>query len=375
MRSDAWKECRLGDVLPLLYGKGLRASERVRSGSVPVYGSNGPFDTHDKALTSGPVVVIGRKGSIGQVHFVREPCWVGDTAFYISETDEIDMYFAYCLLSTLRLNEMNTDSAVPGLNRQNAQRLVVRLPPLEEQRAIAEVLGSVDERIESLRSVSRTAEALLIEAYRGLPLQKYTAVEVGLLVEICGGATPSTQDPSLWGGPHNWFTPRDLSNENSLVVSASARKISDAGLSKIASGLLPVGTVLMSSRAPIGYVAVLSNPAAINQGFIALPPSMGLSPAFLVAWIRTSLAMIIGRAGGSTFPEVSKRNFRSLLIPQPEGPEYEAFASVGASLLAVINHASKERERLGEVRDALLPKLVSGEIRIEDPERLLDRAA
>jgi len=115
-----WREVTVGEFAPFNYGKGLPKRARNHSGQVPVYGSNGVVGTHDSALTDGPTVVIGRKGTVGALHYAPGPCWPIDTTFYLTGTDEALTRYRYYLLKSLGLEHMNADSAVPGLNRDAA---------------------------------------------------------------------------------------------------------------------------------------------------------------------------------------------------------------------------------------------------------------
>ena len=136
---------------------------------------------------------------------------------------------------------------------------------------------------------------------------------VGDLADIVGGSTPSTKEPAYWDqGMYYWATPKDLSTLTVPVLIDTERRITAAGLAQISSGLLPVGTVLLSSRAPIGYLAIAEVPVAINQGFIAMKTKKSVSNVFLLLWARFGHAEILSRANGSTFLEISKANFRPI---------------------------------------------------------------
>ncbi len=123
-----WQAIRLGDFAPFKYGKALPERHR-RPGNVPVYGSNGVVGSHDTPLIDRPMVVIGRKGSIGEVHFSPQGGWPIDTTFYVTADQGYDIRFTYYLLRTLGMQHMSSDSAVPGLNREAAHNLVVEIPP------------------------------------------------------------------------------------------------------------------------------------------------------------------------------------------------------------------------------------------------------
>jgi type I restriction enzyme S subunit len=142
------------------------------------------------------------------------------------------------------------------------------------------------------------------------------------------------------------------------------RRITDAGLSQIGSGLLPTGTVLLSSRAPIGYLAVTEIPVAINQGFIAMAPKAGVSAIFLLRWASAAADEIVSRANGSTFLEISKASFRPIPIVTPSARVMEAFETLARPLYERIVWSVRESRVLAGSRDALLPKLVSGALRV-----------
>ncbi len=159
-----WQRAKLGEFAPLVYGKSLRQKDRNSSGSVPVYGSNGIVGLHDVPWTEGPTVIVGRKGSAGKVRFSSRPCWPIDTTFYISDKDEATIKFTYYLLKSLGLDHMNTDSAVPGLNRNNAHSLTVMIPPLAERKRIARnldlKLATVDKEKQAVEALMNSIDAL-----------------------------------------------------------------------------------------------------------------------------------------------------------------------------------------------------------------------
>ena len=139
----------------------------------------------------------------------------------------------------------------------------------------------------------------------------------------------------------------------------------------IGSGLLPEGTVLLSSRAPIGYLAVAEIPVAINQGFIAMTPKTGTSNIFLLLWASIAHEEIVCRANGSTFLEISKANFRPIPVVTPTPDVMQEFAHLAQPLHERVVENARECRTLAAVRDTLLPKLISGELRVNDAERIV----
>lgn len=190
--------------------------------------------------------------------------------------------------------------------------------------------------------------------------------EIGNLLEAVGGGTPSTKNASFWDGEHYWATPKDLSSLSHHVLLKTERQITEQGLEKISSGLLPEGTVLMSSRAPIGYVALAEVPVAINQGFIAMKCTGLLGTQFVLQWTLANVPKIKSYANGSTFQEISKKAFRPIKVAYPDNGLLDEFENIASTLHKRCVDLVKQNNRLTEMRDNLLPKLISGELRVED---------
>lgn len=136
---------QLGDLIELKYGKSLRKDTR-NEGSVPVFGSNGQVDVHSESLVNHPTIIVGRKGSIGEVHLIKTPCWPIDTTYFVESLGkhEFDLEWLYRLLQSLRLQELNRSAAIPGLNRDDVYRIPVLLPSLNDQIRIVHLLGKVE---------------------------------------------------------------------------------------------------------------------------------------------------------------------------------------------------------------------------------------
>ena len=298
---------------------------------------------------------------------------------------------------------VQTGTAVPHISSKQILEFQFLLPPHSEQLAIASVLGSLDDKIELNRRMNRTLEQMAAAIFKawfvdfepvrakasgaasfpGMPQPVFDALPatfadselgpipegwevkpIGDAVEIKGGGTPSTKSPDFWDGPHHWVTPKDLSSLSDPILLDTSRRLTDAGLAKVSSGLLPRGTVLLSSRAPIGYLAITAIDTAINQGFIAMLPGGNLPPSYLLNWASYYMDDIKGNANGTTFQEISKKNFRPLraIVPSPEVAD--GFQSIVGPLYDQVRLNMQESTTLAEARDALLPKLLSGEVRV-----------
>jgi type I restriction enzyme S subunit len=249
--------------------------------------------------------------------------------------------------------------------------LPILLPPLPEQQAIAEVLSSLDDKIDLLHRQNKNLEALAETLFRQWFVEEADeSWKEGTLDDILtvkGGATPSTDQPSYWNGTINWTSPRDITNLNGLFLFDTERKITELGLSKISSGLLPKGTLLMTSRAPVGVLAFAEIPLAINQGYIAIIANKGYSREFIYLWLKTNIDLIHSYSNGSTFTEISKTAFKTLRLQIPPHDVLSNFQSIVNPLFQKIKSNSKQILTLTQLRDTLLPKLMSGEVRVSAP--------
>lgn len=196
----------------------------------------------------------------------------------------------------------------------------------------------------------------------GVP-RGWESKKVGEVVETVGGATPSTKNEDFWlDGDISWTTPKDLSSLKSKVLLKTERKITQQGLRKISSGLLDIDTVLMSSRAPVGYLALVKTPVAINQGYIAIKKQDLLNPYYMLFWCVFNMEEIKNRSSGTTFAEISKSSFREIPIIVPSRSIVDYFRDKVSSLYDLITKNEQEVSLLGNIRDELLPKLLSGEV-------------
>ncbi|PEI03848.1 restriction endonuclease subunit S [Pantoea agglomerans] len=226
------------------------------------------------------------------------------------------------------------------------------------------------EQYAELKATAELFSSALQEGEQGEAPEGWTLSEIGKEIDIAGGATPSTKTPEFWeNGDVNWTTPKDLSNLKDKILLHTERKITKTGLGKISSGLLPVNTVLMSSRAPVGYLAMAKTPVAINQGYIAMKCNNDLSPEFVLQWCVSNMPEIVSRASGTTFAEISKKNFNPIPLVKPPVILVEYYTKKVSSIYSLIENNARENNSLTQLRDNLLPKLLSGEITLPEAEQ------
>ena len=372
-------------------------------------------DFHDQVqskLTRPGDVAFISKGTVGRVGFLRE----GQPPVVLSpqvcfwraiDNDCIDSRFLYYLLKSdafqANLDAVKTHGSMAAdyvsLSDQRLFRL--SLPPIAEQRGIARVLGSLDDKIDLNRRMNETLEAMARAMFRswfvdfdparskaegrtpdGLdaataklfpdtfedsslgPVPKgWRVAPIGSVVEAVGGSTPSTDEATFWDGQIPFATPKDMAGLRSPLLLGTDRRITERGLDRISSGLLPAGTVLLSSRAPIGYLAIAEIPVAVNQGFIAMRCNGPLPNYYVLLWTRENMPEIMAKANGTTFLEISKMNFRPISALVPDENVLARFVSQVQPLFQRMSANLHESATLTSIRNALLPKLLSGEIK------------
>ena len=369
-----WQYSTLGEILPFKYGKGLPERKRSGTGEFNVVSSAGITGTHNTALTSEPSVVIGRKGTIGSLHFCPGPVWPIDTTFYVTGSEQIEIRYAYYLLHTLPLATMNNDSAIPGLNRSHAESIKVCIPSIAEQRRIIDVLGALDDKIESnLRTIS-LSESLILAHFSQLFNSGHVSAGTALsdLMEV---------------------NPRYSLKRESLAIKVSMQDIpSDSPVINTHS-VMPVGAgsrfsngdVLFARISPClenGKTAVVDFLSGSEVGFgstefIILSPRGEISTTWIYALAREPSfreACRQAMTGSSGRQRLSADFFSRYTIATPKELDLVAFNKATMPLLTLMGERRDENQRLAQLRDALLPELMSGRMRVDEAGCLVSEA-
>ena len=210
------KTIPLGQLFKLSYGKSLRKDSRIH-GEVPVYGSNGTVDFHNESLVSKPTIVVGRKGSIGEVHLVSTPCWPIDTTYFVESLgkSDFDLEWLFRLLKTLRLQNLNRSAAIPGLNRDDVYRIEIPLPPLDDQKRIAHLLGKVEglitRRKQHLQQLDALLKSVFLEMFGDL-VRNQKGWGRSTIGELATGVKYGTS-ASAQGGPYKYLRMNNITQE------------------------------------------------------------------------------------------------------------------------------------------------------------------
>ena len=405
--AGEWRDTNLGDVVRLQRGHDLPDKERT-PGHVPVMGSFGVTGWHNEARAQGPGVTIGRSGaSIGVVSFVREDYWPLNTCLYMTDFQGNDPRFCYYWLSTLNLANYNSGSAQPSLNRNYIYGMLVRIPEADEQRTIAHILGTLDDKIELNQRMNETLEAMTQAIFQSWfvdfdPVRAKTeGRDPGLPKDIADLFPDRFKDSELSEIPKGWRLaplpevidvnpPRTLRRGEvapylDMAHMPTRGHSPDAVVERaFGSGMRFVnGDTLVARITPClengktAFVDFLQE-GQIGWGsteYIVLRPKPPLPTEYAYCLARSTdlrdfaIQSMIGSSGRQRVPAESLSHF---MVSSPSEEVADLFGKLVKPLFARAREATEEGRTLAALRDTLLPKLVSGELRVKDAERLLE---
>jgi type I restriction enzyme S subunit len=367
-----WLNTTLGEFVALQRGHDLTDSER-RSGQVPVMGSAGQNGFHDTAIARGPGIVIGRSGaSFGKVHFSPTDYWPHNTTLYVTDFKGNDERFAFYFLNTIDFSGYNSGSAQPSLNRNFIYSIPVCIPFLAEQKTIASVLGALDDKIELNRRMNETLEALTQNLFENRFVDAAAAKlpkgwREGSILEIAkllSGGTPKTEREDYWNGNILWASAKDVSQCGQTFLVATERTITAKGLEESSTQVIPACcTVVVARGATTGRMTMFGREMAMNQTCYGLSSTTG-NPFALYCLLRSAIDSLLQTAHGSVFDTITTTTFAASKVTLPTQDVFDSFEKAVSPLFQRILANIEESRTLAELRDALLPKLLSGELRV-----------
>ena len=383
---NPWRKTNLGDEIDLAYGKAL-PTEKRQPGPFCVYGSNGIVGYHSDAIVSGPGIVIGRKGSVGEVAYSENAFWPLDTTYYVVNKGKNDSRFLLFLLRHTGLTELNSHSTIPGLNRENVYSIEIDLPSLPEQEAIAAYLDLIQQKEKLELNASLEASALKRAAMRelftrglrgeaqketeiGLVPESWVITKLGSLGRIGNGSTPKKTVSAYWTqGTFPWLTSAKVYDRE--IVSAD-QFITQKALDECHLPIVEPGAILVAITGQgktLGHCAVLRTRATINQhiAYIAVDATRA-DPSFVRGYMETQYEYLrqIASGGGSTKGALTCGFLRTMPIPLPSIPEQREIVAILDAIDRKIHLHRRKAGLLQELFTALLHKLMTGEIRVGD---------
>lgn len=395
--NKAWPQCKVKDFCEFKYGKNLPADRRVK-GKYPVYGSSSVASYHDEFLVSGSGLIIGRKGTVGKIQLSKENFFPIDTTFYVDKNSTTaDIYFLYYFFQLCGFDNMNSDAAVPGLNRNAAINLKVRVPDLTTQKKIGEVLLAYDDLIENnLNIVSSLKESVKLTYIEWFVRQRYPGHEndtkgnVGALPDgwvektlrelssyINRGVTPKYTDDiggitvinqkCIRDNHVNFFDSKLTSSQHKIATDKFVKK-HDILVNSTGTGTLGRVAQFFPNKERV----------TVDTHVTIVRPNNKISPYVLGRALEVFEPYIESLGKGATNQQELGRDdlgdILKIIVPTPE--LMEKFDEIAKPTFELIENLRNQNELLKEARNILLPRIMTGVIdidKVELPETLLAR--
>jgi type I restriction enzyme S subunit len=384
-----WRSSTWGEEVSLEYGKSLRGYDAAK-GQYRVFGSNGPIGWTAQPLAPGPGVILGRKGAYRGVQYSSEPFFVIDTAYYVVPKTELDMRWLYYAIKHYKLGEVDDGSPIPSTTRAAVYVMDLEVPPIDEQRAIAHILGTLDDKIELNRKMNQTLEAMARAIFKSWfvdfdPVRaKADGRDPGLPRDLAALFPDSFEDSELGEIPKGW----KMMQLGDLIELAYGKALKEENRQP---GNIPV----FGSNGQVGIhdEKLVSGPGIVvgrkgNPGIVTWSPSdfFAIDTTFYVVTKDTCRSLLFlfyalqdlnlaSQGSDSAVPGLNRNMAYMGHLVVPSALLLDAFDKRIKPFFERINHNNGESHTLAALRDALLPKLLSGEIRVKDAERIAGRCA
>jgi type I restriction enzyme S subunit len=363
-----WKECRLGDVVVFQRGHDLPKTE-MNTGAIPVAGSNGIIGYHNKSTTKGPGLTIGRSGNIGTPKFYQDDFWAHNTVLYVKDFKGNDEKYIFYFLQTFDFEGFNAGSAVPTLNRNHIHEIPVVIPPLPEQRAIAGVLSSLDDKIDLLYRQNKTLEGMAEALWRKMFVEEADpGWKVGVLSDYIEIIDNRGKTPPFIETKTNYpiIEVNALTGMERLVNYAVVKKyVTEQTYNTwFRAGHPKINDILISTVGSIGEISMfLIDKGSIAQNVVALRAT-NTSPFYLYQYLKHFQNDMKEYDIGSVQPSIKVTHLVKMKFFQPSLEKLGAFDIAMYAILdkLVVNY--KQIQTASSLRDTLLPKLMSGEVTV-----------
>ncbi|HEX9503351.1 MAG TPA: restriction endonuclease subunit S [Patescibacteria group bacterium] len=367
-----WPTKKLGEVVELKYGKGISEESRKPDGRYPIFGANGEIDRTDKYLVEGQAIIVGRKGSAGELTRISGKFWPSDVTYYIFGNKNIDIDFLFYLLQSLNLKQFAA-GVKPGINRNQVHDLDIPAPTLSDQKKVVKKIEGlfvrIDEaqklRVESKKETSNLVQSVLNEVFINNTWPKKRLDDENIL-DMTSGGTPSRGDHSFYGGNIVWLKSGEL-NDNENIVD-SEEHITDQAIKESSAKIFPENTVLFAMYgATAGKLGILGAAAATNQAVAGLIPNEKvLNNKYLFYCLKHIRETIVANAWGGAQPNLSQTIIKRFEIPVPPLSEQKKIVARLDLLSAKIRELQKlqsETEKdLKDLKQAILQKAFAGEL-------------
>ena len=390
-----WKTCTIGDLGRVVGGAtpSTKKAENYDGGTIAwitpkdLAGFSGRFISRGERniteqglkscstqLMPAHTVLFSSRAPIGYIAIAEQEVCTNQGFKSVVPDEKTDYMFLYYLLkyNKEKIDNLGSGTTFKEVSGSTMRGIEVRVPEtIEEQQRIASVLSALDDKIEKNTEVNENleqqAQAYFQELFIDNADPAWTLGTVSDLGAVVGGSTPSKAKPEYYTEDGiAWITPKDLSINKAKFVSHGENDITKLGLKNSSASIMPEGTVLFSSRAPIGYIAIASGEVTTNQGFKSVVPKPEIGTAYVYYFLKHNLPVIEGMASGSTFKEVSGSTMKNVPAVIPDTETLACFNNFCAPIFAQQRILEEQNQSLTALRDSLLPKLMSGEIDVSD---------
>lgn len=394
----SYKTYRVADLIDEIamgpFGSNIKVSCFVDSGVPVLNGSNlegfslsekafrfvtkEKADSLNKANAHRGDIVITHRGTLGQIAFIPQDSRydryvISQSQFRVRCNDKVLpeylVYYFHTPIGQHKLLSNASQVGVPALARPSStfQQIEVVLPELSIQKRVVEIISTIQKKIANNQELNdnleQQAQSYFQELFVDNADPEWAIGTISDLGTVVGGSTPSKAKPEYYTESGiAWITPKDLSINKSKFVSHGENDITELGLKNSSAAIMPEGTVLFSSRAPIGYIAIAAGEVTTNQGFKSVVPKPEIGTPFVYFFLKNTLPVIEGMASGSTFKEVSGSTMKNVPAVIPDAETLAKFSDFCAPIFAQQRILEEQNQSLATLRDNLLPKLMSGEI-------------
>ena len=397
MKFDIWKECpkvplpsvlltvvdNRGKTVPTApSGHKLIATNCVRNENLyPVYEkirylSEETYRTWFRAHPEPGDIIFVCKGTPGRVCLVPDPidfCIAQDMVALRADPKIVYNKYLLAVLRSFQIQEQilstSVGDVIPHFKKSFFDQIMIPIPNMDIQKSIGDFYYTISEKTELNKKINDNLEQQAATYFQELFINNANPVwqisTISDLGTVVGGSTPSKTKPEYYtNNGIAWITPKDLSINKSKFISHGENDITELGLKNSSATVMPKGTVLFSSRAPIGYIAIASNEVTTNQGFKSVIPYSEIGTAFVYFFLKHGLPVIESAASGSTFKEISGSAMKNIPAIIPDRNTLDQFNSFCAPIFAQQKILEDQNYSLAMLRDSLLPKLMSGAIDI-----------
>ncbi len=357
-----WKEYKLGDVLTFQRGHDLPKSKMIEGG-FPVAGSNGVIGYHNTYTTLGPGLTIGRSGNIGTPHYYKHSFWAHNTVLYVKDFKGNDEIFLYYYLKTIDFTLFNTGSAVPSLNRNHVHEHEIILPPISEQQAIASVLSSLDDKIDLLHRQNVTLEKMAETLFRQWFVEEadddWEEKSLSSIAAFLNGLACQKYPPKNEIDKLPVLKIKELRNGISKDCDWCTTEVDE-------KYIVENGDVIFSWSASLMVKIWNGDNCILNQHLFKVT-SDKYPKWFYYLWSKYHLGQFIAiaKAHATTMGHIKRGDLDDAMVVVPTKEEIENMACHFNPIIDKLIENSKQIQTLTKLRDTLLPKLMSGEVRVE----------